>query len=142
MTLKTLIKGGRIIDPSQGIDKISDLLIVDGLVKEINTSISKPRNAEIFNAEGLIVCPGFIDIHCHLREPGEEYKETIETGTAAAAAGGFTTVCAMPNTQPAMDNQSVVEYVLKKAKETARIRVLPIGSVTICLLYTSPSPRD
>ena len=131
MTLKTLIKGGRIIDPSQGIDKISDLLIVDGLVKEINTSISKPRNAEIFNAEGLIVCPGFIDIHCHLREPGEEYKETIQTGTAAAAAGGFTTVCAMPNTQPAMDNQSVVEYVLKKAKETASIRVLPIGSVTI-----------
>ena len=131
MTSKTLIKGGRIIDPSQGMDQVSDLLIVDGLIKEINTSISKPRNAEIFNAEGQIVCPGFIDIHCHLREPGEEYKETIETGTAAAAAGGFTTVCAMPNTQPAMDNQSVVEYVLKKAKEAASIRVLPIGSITI-----------
>ena len=77
MTSKTLIKGGRIIDPSQGMDQVSDLLIVDGLIKEINTSISKPRNAEIFNAEGQIVCPGFIDIHCHLREPGEEYKETI-----------------------------------------------------------------
>ncbi len=131
MTSKTLIKGGRIIDPAQGIDQISDLLMVDGLIEEINTSISKPRNAEIFNAEGLIVSPGFIDIHCHLREPGEEYKETIETGTAAAAAGGFTTVCAMPNTQPAMDNQSVVEYVLRKAKETALIRVFPIGAITI-----------
>ena len=131
MTSNMLIKGGRVIDPSQGLDQISDLLIVDGLINEINTSIPKPRNAEIFNAEGQIVCPGFIDLHCHLREPGEEFKETIETGTAAAAAGGFTTVCAMPNTQPAMDNQSVVEYVLKKAKETASIRVLPIGSVTI-----------
>jgi len=131
LTSKTLIRGGRIIDPAQGINQISDLLIVDGFIEEINTSISKPRNTEIFNAEGLIVCPGFIDIHCHLREPGEEYKETIETGTAAAAAGGFTTICAMPNTQPAMDNQSVVEYVLKKAKDTATIRVFPIGAITI-----------
>ena len=73
-----LIKGGRVIDPSQGLDQISDLLIVDGLINEINTSIPKPRNAEIFNAEGQIVCPGFIDLHCHLREPGEEFKETIE----------------------------------------------------------------
>ena len=131
MAANVLIKGGRIIDPSQSIDRISDLLVSDGIITKIKTSIDRPRNSDVFNAEGKVVCPGFIDLHCHLREPGEEYKETIQTGTAAAAAGGFTTVCAMPNTVPTMDNQSVVEYVLKKAKETAQIRVLPIGSVTI-----------
>ena len=131
MTANVLIKGGRIIDPSQSVDEISDLLVTNGVITEIKTSLDRPRNSEVFDAEGKIVCPGFIDLHCHLREPGEEYKETIETGTAAAAAGGFTTVCAMPNTVPAMDNQSVVEYVLKKAKETAQIRVLPIGCVTV-----------
>ena len=131
MAANVLIKGGRIIDPSQSVDEISDLLVTDGIITEIKTSIDRPRNSDVFNAEGKVVCPGFIDLHCHLREPGEEYKETIQTGTAAAAAGGFTTVCAMPNTVPTMDNQSVVEYVLKKAKETAQIRVLPIGSVTI-----------
>ena len=112
LTANVLIKGGRIIDPSQSVDEISDLLVTDGKITEIKTSIDRPRNSEVFDAEGKIVCPGFIDLHCHLREPGEEHKETIETGTAAAAAGGFTTVCAMPNTFPAMDNQSVVEYVL------------------------------
>ncbi|HIC48415.1 MAG TPA: dihydroorotase, partial [Dehalococcoidia bacterium] len=86
MTANVLIKGGRIIDPSQSVDEISDLLVTNGVITEIKTSLDKPRNSEVFDAEGKIVCPGFIDLHCHLREPGEEYKETIETGTAAAAA--------------------------------------------------------
>ena len=89
MSANVLIKGGRVIDPSQSVDEISDLLVTDGIITEINTSIDRPRNSEVFDAEGKIVCPGFIDLHCHLREPGEEHKETIATGTLAAAQGGF-----------------------------------------------------
>ena len=125
-----LIKGGRLIDPSQGIDGIADLLVEDGVVSGMAQHIDAPEHAEVIDATGMIVSPGFIDVHCHLREPGFEDKETIATGTLAAARGGFTTVCAMPNTNPTMDTASTLEYVLRKARDEAAVRVLPIGCVT------------
>ena len=127
--VKLLIKGGRIIDPSQQIDKISDLLIEDGRVKSIGDSLLDD-GAEVFDASGLIVAPGFIDLHVHLREPGEEYKETIASGAAAAVAGGFTSICAMPNTKPVNDNASVTRFVIDKAREAGLARVYPVGAIT------------
>ena len=125
-----LIKGGRIIDPGQGMDKIGDVLVEDGVVRGIADQILRPDHAEVIDASGKVVCPGLIDLHCHLREPGFEDKETIATGTRAAAKGGFTTICAMPNTNPAMDSWAVIEYVLRKARDEGAVRVLPIGCVT------------
>ena len=127
---EVLIKGGRIIDPAQGIDRVSDLLIRDGLIVGMENSINPPEGTEFFDANGLVVSPGFVDLHCHLREPGLEYKETVATGTLAAAKGGFTTVCAMPNTEPTMHTRATVEYVLEKARSEGAVRVLPIGCVT------------
>ena len=124
-----LIKGGRVIDPSQGIDRVADVAIADGKLLGVDSAVDL-EHAQIIDATGLIVCPGFIDLHTHLREPGFEYKETIATGTAAAARGGFTTVCAMPNTSPVMDSRSIVDFVLTKATEEGVVRVLPIGAVT------------
>ncbi len=126
----TLITGGRVIDPGQGIDRIADLLIEDGLVQAIDCGVAQPEHCGVIDATGLVVSPGFIDVHCHLREPGYEDKETIATGTAAAARGGFTTVCAMPNTNPAIDSAAAVDFVLRKAREEGIVRVLPIGCVT------------
>ncbi|MBM3933009.1 MAG: dihydroorotase [SAR202 cluster bacterium] len=125
-----LISGGRIVDPSQNIDKIADLLIENGVITGIDARINPPAGAKVIDAQRLIVCPGFIDLHCHLREPGLEYKETIASGTLAAARGGFTTLCAMPNTNPVMDNSSIVDFVNRRAKEEGVVRVLPIGAVT------------
>ncbi len=127
---KTLVKGGRIIDPAQGLDAVSDLLIEDGVVSGTASHIDPPEYAEVIDAAGLVVCPGFVDLHCHLREPGFEDKETIATGTMAAARGGFTTICAMPNTNPTMDTSATLEYVLRKARDEGVVRVLPIGCVT------------
>ena len=126
---RILIRGGRVIDPAQGLDRVADLLIEEGAVSAVDAKIQR-EGAQVIDASGLVVCPGFIDLHCHLREPGFEYKETIATGTAAAARGGFTTVCAMPNTDPVMDSRSVVELVLRKGREEGVVRVLPIGAVT------------
>ncbi len=128
-TRPILIRGGRIVDPSQGIDRVADLLIEDGAISGIDTRIERD-DAQALDAAGLVVSPGFIDLHCHLREPGFEYKETIATGTLAAARGGFTTVCAMPNTDPVMDTRATVEFVLSKARDEGVVRVLPIGAVT------------
>ena len=125
-----LVRGGRIIDPSQGIDRVGDLLIRDGVIAGIERTIDPPDGARVIEAEDMVVSPGFIDLHCHLREPGLEYKETVATGTIAAAAGGFTTVCAMPNTEPTMHTRATVEYVLEKARVEGAVRVLPIGCVT------------
>ena len=130
MSKSILIKSGRVIDPSSDIDEITDLLIVDGKIAKVGLLDLENPPSEVYNAEGMIVTPGFIDIHCHLREPGEEYKETIETGTKSAAAGGFTTVCAMPNTNPPIDTRSIVDFVKNKALTEGVIRVLPIGCVT------------
>ena len=99
-----LITGGRVIDPSRGIDQFLDVLLCDGVVAAIDERIASPKGAEVVDASGLVVAPGFVDLHTHLREPGYEYKETIATGTAAAAAGGYTTVCAMANTDPVIDD--------------------------------------
>ncbi|MDO8692434.1 MAG: dihydroorotase [Dehalococcoidia bacterium] len=124
-----LIRAGRLLDPGQSLDCEADLLMDGGRI----TAIGRPgslQGEDVFPAEGLVVAPGFIDLHCHLREPGFEEKETIATGTAAAAAGGFTTVCCMPNTNPAMDRASVVEHVQKMARVEGRVRVLPVGCVT------------
>ena len=128
-TRPILVRGGRIVDPSQGIDRVADLLIEDGAISGIDARIERD-DAQVIDAAGLVVSPGFIDLHCHLRDPGFEYKETIATGTLAAARGGFTTVCAMPNTNPVMDTRATVEYVLSKASDEGVVRVLPIGAVT------------
>ena len=130
MTSPVLIKGGRIVDPAQRFDSISDLLLEGGVVRKIEPDIAAPDGALVIEAGGLVVCPGFVDVHCHLREPGFEDKETIATGTAAAARGGFTTVCAMPNTNPPADTRATVDSVLQKAREEGSVRVLPIGCVT------------
>ena len=127
--MKLLIKGGRVIDPSQPIDQISDLLIEDGRVKSIGESL-RDDGASVIDANGLVVSPGFIDLHVHLREPGEEHKETIASGAAAAAAGGFTSICAMPNTKPVNDNASVTRFIIDKAREANLARVYPVGAIT------------
>lgn len=129
MPKSLLIKNGRIIDPSQSLDARRDLLISDGRVAEISESIDAP-DAEILDAAGLIVAPGFIDLHVHFREPGAEYKETIESGARAAAAGGFTSVCCMPNTSPINDNSSVTSFIIERAKAAATVNVFPIGAIT------------
>jgi dihydroorotase len=126
---RLLIQGGRVIDPANGFDGVGDVLIEDGLVKLVAPNLNGD-GAQVIDAQGLAVAPGFIDLHTHLREPGFEYKEDIESGTRAAARGGFTTVCAMPNTEPAMDSRATVEYVLRRASAVAAVRVLPIGAVT------------
>ncbi len=128
--MKTLISGGRIVDPRAGLDMTGDVLIGGGKIVAVERSIAPPEGAAIIDAAGLVVSPGFIDLHCHLRDPGFEYKETIATGGRAAAAGGFTTVCAMPNTNPTMHTRAVVEYVLQKARAESVVRMLPIGCVT------------
>ena len=125
-----LITGGRIIDPAQGFDSVGDVLVSDGLIMSIEKSIEPPEGAQLVDANGMVVCPGFVDLHCHLRDPGLEYKETIASGTRAAAKGGFTTVCAMPNTEPTMHTRATVEYVMEKARSEGAVRVLPIGCVT------------
>ena len=127
---QTLIRGGRLIDPAQGIDGVMDLLLEGGAVSGVARRIDPPEHARVIDAAGLVVCPGFVDVHCHLREPGFEDKETIATGTLAAARGGFTTLCAMPNTNPVMDTRDTLEYVLRKARDEGAVRVLPIGAVT------------
>ena len=119
MSLHTLIKGGHVIDEAAGLNGICDLLISGDKIERIDHDIQLPDGATVFEANGLIVTAGFIDLHCHLREPGYEDKETIRTGTQAAAKGGFTTVCAMPNTNPVMDTRATVDYVLQRAKEDA-----------------------
>ena len=131
-TLPLLISGGRIIDPSQGIDRVGDVLIAQGRIAWVGDAKGElPYESYlVLYAEGMIVTPGFIDLHCHLREPGFEDKETIATGTRAAARGGFTTVCCMPNTNPPIDTRAVVELIRGKATAEGAIRVLPIGCVT------------
>ena len=130
MTKPMLIRGGRIVDPGRGIDRVADIMLADGVVKGIGPRMDPPEGFAVIDAAGMIVCPGFIDLHCHLREPGFEYKETIASGTLAAARGGFTTVCAMPNTNPTMDTRATVDFVTRTAREQASVRVLPIGCVT------------
>ena len=126
-----LLKGGRVVDPSTGLDGVGDVLISDGKIASAGTTLGTPDGAEVVDCTGLVVSPGFIDVHCHLREPGREDVETIATGARAAAAGGFTAVCAMPNTDPVTDNQAAVGFVLKQGRAADAARVYPIGAISI-----------
>jgi dihydroorotase len=130
--MKLLIQNGRIIDPVTGMDTVSDILIVDGRIETIAPGISAPKGCELVEMKNRIVAPGFLDMHVHLREPGFEHKETIESGCAAAAAGGFTAVCCMPNTQPAIDDASVVRMIIARSKAVhgGIVDVYPVGAVT------------
>ncbi len=130
IVMSILIKGGRILDPSQQLDRVMDLLLVDGKVSQIEESIDTDAD-RVVDACGMYVMPGLIDMHVHLREPGFEHKETIRTGGMAAARGGFTTICPMPNTKPATDNPERVSFVVQKAAEEAPVHVLPVGAVTL-----------
>src|SRR5688572_33445999 len=124
MTDRILIKGGRVVDPAQGLDDDRDVLLAEGQVKEVGRKVAA-RGAEVLDARGRVVCPGFIDLHTHLREPGRQDKETIATGTRAAAAGGFTAVCAMPNTQPGNHNAGITPPSAEPARAHGVVRAFP-----------------
>jgi dihydroorotase len=128
--MSLLIKGGRVVDPANSIDAVQDVLVKDGRIERVGPGLPAPEGVTVLDAAGKVVCPGFIDIHVHLREPGLEYKETVATGTRAAAAGGFTAVCCMANTQPVNDNRSITDYIRAKAESEGAVRVYPIGAVT------------
>ncbi|MBM4439090.1 MAG: dihydroorotase [Candidatus Rokubacteria bacterium] len=130
MSKTLLLKGGRVIDPANGVDGAHDVVIVDGRIDRLSAPGPAPKGADIIDVSGKVVCPGFIDIHVHFREPGFEYKETVASGTRAAAAGGFTAVACMANTHPVNDNRSITDYILAKAQSEGVVRVYPIGAVT------------
>jgi dihydroorotase len=141
-----ILRGGRVVDPSQNLDEVTDIAVVGGQIDAIGRGLSEKRptnkkstagdakdaeDAEVIDCSGLVVSPGFIDVHCHLREPGREDVETIATGAASAAAGGFTAICAMPNTDPVTDNQAAVGFVVRQAQRAGKARVYPIGAISV-----------
>jgi dihydroorotase len=128
--MSLLVKNGRVVDPASSLDAVQDVLLKGDRIERIGANLAVPADTRVLDASGKIVCPGFIDLHVHLREPGQEYKETVATGTRAAAAGGFTAVCAMANTHPVNDNRSVTDYIRAKADTEGIVRVYPIGAVT------------
>ena len=127
--MKTIIKGGRVIDPASSTDAVKDVLFEDGIIVKVEENISEAAE-NVIDASGCLVCPGLIDLHVHLREPGFEHKETIRTGARAAARGGFTTICCMPNTKPVVDCVDMVDYIVEKSKEVTDINILPIAAIT------------
>jgi dihydroorotase len=128
--MSLLIRNGRVVDPANSLDAVQDVLIAGGRIERVGRDLPPAAAATVLDATGKIVCPGFIDIHVHLREPGYEYKETVASGTRAAAAGGFTAVCCMANTHPVNDNRSITDYIRAKAAVEGVVRVYPIGAVT------------
>jgi dihydroorotase len=128
--MNLFIKGGRVIDPSQNIDDVLDVLVENGLVKQLGKGLTAPAGIETLDAAGCYVVPGLIDMHVHLLDPGFEYKEDIVSGTKAAVAGGFTSVCCMPNTKPVIDNKAIASYIINKAKAEGFCNVFPVGSIT------------
>ncbi|HEX7243908.1 MAG TPA: dihydroorotase, partial [Longimicrobiaceae bacterium] len=131
MTRPMLIRGGRVVDPSQRMDAVLDVLLHGGAVAELGERLDAPEGAEVFDASGMVVCPGLVDVHVHLREPGQEHKETIASGARAAAAGGFTAVVAMPNTDPPIDSPASVGFVLAEGIRAGAARVYPTGCITV-----------
>ena len=129
--MKILIKGGHVVDPANNIDAVTDILVEDGVIAEIDENEDMSAvGVEVINAEGKYVVPGLVDMHVHLRDPGQEYKEDIETGTRAALAGGVTSVACMPNTSPVIDNEAIISYINNKAKEVGYVHVFPIGAIS------------
>ena len=127
---RLLIRNGRVIDPSSGTDRVYDVAVEDGIIRQVGVDIAGGGGIEQFDATGMVVAPGFVDIHVHLREPGFEHAETIESGSRAAVAGGFTSICCMPNTQPVNDNATVTNYIRAQAERYAVVNVYPIGAIT------------
>lgn len=130
-TRAILLTGGRVIDPTRKLGRITNVLLADGKVAQVGDDVSAPADAEVIHVPGMVVCPGFIDVHVHLREPGGEHKETIASGTRAAAAGGFTAICAMPNTDPPIDDPAAVGYVKAQGLRAASVRVYPTGAISV-----------
>ena len=130
--MRVLIKGGYVIDPKTNTDGVNDILIEDGIITEIGNISDElvDLNCDVIDAKGKYVLPGLVDAHCHLRDPGFEYKEDIESGTRSAAAGGFTSIACMPNTNPVADNESVIRYIINKAKQDGVVNVYPIGAIS------------
>lgn len=126
-----LLRGARLLDPTLERDGRADVLVRDGRIARVEESIDPPPDAEIVDLAGLLLTPGLVDVHVHLREPGQEEKETIATGTAAAAAGGFVAVCAMPNTKPVVDTPELVRLVIERAAAAGAVRVYPIAAATV-----------
>jgi dihydroorotase len=131
MSEKILLRGGQVVDPSQLMDGTLDVLLADGTVAALADGVDAPEDARVIECAGLVVTPGLIDVHVHLREPGEEHKETIATGAAAAAAGGFTAVCAMPNTDPPIDDPAAVGFVAAEGRRAGAARVYPVGCISV-----------
>jgi dihydroorotase len=135
MSGRILLRGGRVVDPSRAIDGVADVLLANGTVEGVGRRLGieegSVENLEVIDCDGLVVSPGFIDVHCHLREPGREDVETIASGARAAAAGGFTAVCAMPNTDPVTDNQAAVGFIIRQASRANGARVYPIGAISV-----------
>jgi dihydroorotase len=127
---RLLIRNGRVVDPSQGLDQGMDILVEDGVIVAVGEKLDTPGRTQVFDAAGLVVAPGFIDLHTHLREPGFEHKETIASGCRAAAAGGFTAVCCMPDTRPVNDDPSVTAFIRERAEQAGMARVYPIGALS------------
>ena len=127
--MKIKIKNGHVLDPASGKDGCFDLLIEDGIIKKVEANLIDEAD-QIIDATGHYVMPGFVDLHVHFREPGFEKKETIRTGSMAAARGGFTSVCPMPNTSPTIDSIEMIEYLKKKEKEESLVHLIPVGAVT------------
>ncbi|HTK81852.1 MAG TPA: dihydroorotase [Bacteroidota bacterium] len=140
--MNLLLKNGHIIDPATEIDAIADILVVDGKIEKIGQGLSSPKQSETIDLNSKVVAPGFIDIHVHLREPGFEHKETIDSGCRAAAAGGFTAVCCMPNTNPAIDDASVVRTIIEKGKNVLHgiVDIYPVGAATMARAGKELSP--
>jgi dihydroorotase len=131
MTRPLLLRNGRVIDPSRGLDQTADVLVTDGKIAAVGPGLGAPDGADIRDVRGLVVAPGLVDVHVHLREPGNEDEETVASGARAAAAGGFTAVCAMPNTDPVTDNQAAVGFIVRQSVRAGLARVYPIGAVSV-----------